>query len=115
MWSDIFPPSKQDYIKTLFFTKDSSPGPNGLPYAAWRLVPSLSARAMQGFLHDVLNDQLSPPVSVQAWILKAKLGPTADFFRSLGMPNTFERVVDGTIAFHLVKIVASTLHPAQVV
>ena len=115
VWNDINPPTEQDYIKTLFFTKDSSPGPDGLPYAAWRLVPSLSARAMQGFLHDVLDDQLSPPVSVQTWIPKAKLGPTADFFRPLGMPSTFERVVDGTIASHLVKIVASTLRPAQVV
>ena len=114
-WNEMCPPSEQDYIKTLFFTKDSSPGPDGIPYAAWRLVPSLSARAMRDFLQDVLDDQLSPPVSVQAWIPKAKLGPTADFFRPLGMPSTFERVVDGTIASYLVKFVASTLHPAQVV
>ena len=114
-WNTIGLPSEQDYIKTLFFTKDSSAGPDGLPYAAWRLVPSLSAKAMQSFLYDVFDDQLPPPVSVQAWIPKAKLGPTADFFRPLGMPSTFERVVDGTIASYLVKFVASTLHPAQVV
>ena len=114
-WSDLCFPAEQDYIKTLFFTKDSSPGPDGIPYAAWRLVPSLSAKAMQAFLYDVLDDQLPPPVSIQAWIPKAKLGPTADFFRPLGMPSTFERVVDGTIASYLVKFVASTLHPAQVV
>ena len=115
LWNDIHPPLEQAYVKTLFFTKDSSPGPDGLPYAAWRLVPSLSARAMNAFLHDVFDDQLSPPVSVQAWIPKAKLGPTADFFRPLGMPSTFERVVDGTIASHLAKLVAPALHPAQVV
>ena len=73
-------------------------------------MPSLSAKAMHAFLYDVLDNQLPPPVSVQAWIPKAKLGPTADFFRPLGMPSTFERVVDGTIASYLVKFVASTLH-----
>ena len=115
VWPAIPPPVQSDYVKTLFLTKDSSPGPDGLPYSARRLIPSVSASAMCGFLTDVLNDVHSPPVSVQAWIPKAKLGPTADFFRPLGMPSTFERVVDGTIASVLAKIVSSLLHPSQVV
>ena len=115
VWPAISPPVQSDYVKTLFVTKDSSPGPDGLPYSAWRIIPSVSASVMCGFLTDVLNDVLSPPVSVQAWIPKAKLGPTADFFRPLGMPSTFERVVDGTIASVLARIVSSLLHPSQVV
>ena len=114
-WPFVDCPDETDYIKTLFFTKDSAPGPDGIPYSAWRLLPTCSAKAMSNFLLDVLQDKLSPPVSVQAWIPKAKLGPTADYFRPLGMPSTFERVVDGTIASVMAKIVAPHLHPSQVV
>ena len=114
-WPFIDCPEDTDYIKTLFFTKDSAPGPDGIPYSAWRLLPTSSAKAMSNFLLDVLQDKLSPPVSVQAWIPKAKLGPTADYFRPLGMPSTFERVVDGTIASVMARIVSPHLHPSQVV
>ena len=114
-WPFVECPDETDYIKTLFFTKDSAPGPDGIPYSAWRLLPTCSAKVMSNFLLDVLQDKLSPPVSVQAWIPKAKLGPTADYFRPLGMPSTFERVVDGTIASVMAKIVAPHLHPSQVV
>lgn len=114
-WPHIPVPREEDFVKTLFYTKDSSPGPDGIPYSAWRLLPSISSQAMLAFLHNVVSDNLSPPVSVQTWIPKAKLGPTADYFRPLGMPSTFERVVDGTIASVMVKIVAPFLHPSQVV
>ena len=56
-----------------------------------------------------------PPCSVQAWIPKAKMGPTADNFRLLGMPSTFERVIDGSIATVMTKAIAPLLHPSQTV
>ena len=49
------------------------------------------------------------------WIPKAKLGPTADFFRPLGMPSTFERLVDCTVAAVLDQHIAPYLHRAQTV
>ena len=49
------------------------------------------------------------------WIPKAKMGPKADNFRPLGMPNTLDRLVDGTVAAHLMHHTAHLLHPSQTV
>ena len=35
-------------------------------------------------------------MQVGVWIPKAKAGPMADHFRPLGMPNTIDRLVDGS-------------------
>ena len=43
------------------------------------------------------------------------MGPTADNFRPLGMPSTFERVIDGSIATVMTKAIAPLLHPSQTV
>ena len=45
-----------------------------------------------------MEDTALPPMQVGVWIPKAKMGPEADNFRPLGMPNTLDRLVDGTIA-----------------
>ena len=37
-------------------------------------------------------------MQVGGWIPKAKAVPTADHFRPLGMPNTINRLVDGSTA-----------------
>ena len=55
-----------------------------------------------------------PPLQVGVWIPKAKMGPEADNFRPLGMPNTLDRL-DGSIAAVVMKAVASNLHPSQTV
>jgi len=38
MWPEVPLPSKKDLLHTLLHTKDSAPGPDGLPYSAWRLL-----------------------------------------------------------------------------
>ena len=38
-WPSIDLPQKQDFLHTLLGTKDSAPGPDGIPYSAWRLSP----------------------------------------------------------------------------
>ena len=43
------------------------------------------------------------------------MGPKADNFRPLGMPNTLDRLVDGTVAAHLMHHTAHLLHPSQTV
>lgn len=70
---------------------------------------------MSTHLDDICRAAVPPPCSVQAWIPKAKMGPTADNFRPLGMPSTFERVIDGSIAAVLTKAIAPLLHPSQTV
>ena len=101
-WPDVPLPSTHDYTNAVLSSKDSAPGPDGLPYAAWRIDVSQNATAMFDFMHRIQTGEAVPPVSVGVWIPKAKLGPTANFFRPLGMPSTFERLVDCTAAAVLV-------------
>ena len=114
-WPSFPPPGREVFLHTLLHTKDSSPGPDGIPYAAWRLLPEATVMAMDSYLLDILNGSALPPVQVGVWIPKAKLGPTADFFRPLGMPNTIDRLVDGAIATQAMKHTSHLMHPSQTV
>ena len=112
-WPEIPEPSEQDYIEHLLLTKDSAPGPDGLPYALWRMFPQQTAAILQDDFRHILAGVLAPPTQVGVWIPKAKQGPTADFFRPLGMPDTLDRLQDGTTAAILFRITRHSFHPAQ--
>ena len=114
-WPDVPLPTPSDYTAAVLSSKDSAPGPDGLPYAAWRMDVSQSSEAMVDFMSRIQSLRAVPPVSVGVWIPKAKLGPTANFFRPLGMPSTFERLVDCTAAAVLARHIAPHLHPSQTV
>ena len=114
-WPVIELPDKQMLLATLLHTKDSAPGPDGLPYAAWRLLPEVTVDAMMSYFYDILDEQALPPLQVGVWIPKAKMGPEADNFRPLGMPNTLDRLVDGTVAAQVMRVTAPTMHPSQTV
>ena len=112
-WPPIPEPTEQDYIEHLLLTKDSAPGPDGLPYALWRCFPQQTAAILQNDFHHILAGTLAPPTQVGVWIPKAKQGPTADFFRPLGMPDTLDRLQDGTAAAILFRVTRDSFHPAQ--
>ena len=115
MWPEVPLPCKKDLLHTLLHTKDSAPGPDGLPYSAWRLLPEVTVDAMTSYFMDIMEDTALPPMQVGVWIPKAKMGPEADNFRPLGMPNTLDRLVDGTIASVVMRAVAPNMHPSQTV
>ena len=112
-WPAIPEPTEQDYIEHLLLTKDSAPGPDGLPYALWRIFPQQTAAILKDDFHHILAGVLAPPTQVGVWIPKAKQGPTADFFRPLGMPDTLDRLQDGAAAAILFRITRRSFHPAQ--
>ena len=114
-WPDVPLPTDGDYTAAVLSSKDSAPGPDGLPYAAWRLDVTQSSEAMVHFMDRIQSQNAIPPVSVGVWIPKAKLGSTANYFRPLGMPSTFERLVDCTAAAVLARHIAPYLHPSQTV
>ena len=114
-WPSIELPQKQDFLHTLLGTKDSAPGPDGIPYSAWRLSPEDSYPVLDQLMMKMLAGLRAAPVQVGVWIPKAKVGPTADYFRPLGMPNTCDRLVDGTIAAVVMKATCAYMHPSQVV
>jgi hypothetical protein len=83
--------------------------------SAWRLSPEDSYPFLEHLMEKMIAGTRAAPVQVGVWIPKAKLGPTADFFRPLGMPNTCDRLVDGTIAAVIMKATSAYMHPSQVV
>lgn len=106
-------PEVEDFKKHLLHTKDSAPGPDGLPYAAWRAFPSLSAVTLLEDLQLIASDLNDRPCQVGVWIPKAQLGNTADFFRPLGMADTFDRLQDGTVAAQSFHYTRDWFHPSQ--
>ena len=75
--------------------KISAPGLDGIPYSAWRLSPE-DSYCITGRGLDTQGKR------------------TADYFRPLGMPNTCDRLVDGTIAAVVMKATCAYMHPSQV-
>ena len=115
-WFESLPvPPSSAFYSTLLHTKDSAPGPDGIPYSAWRLLPDVTVDALLSYFYDIVNGTALPPLQVGVWIPKAKSGPTADHFRPLGMPNTIDRLIDGAIASHVMSYTAHLLHPSQAV
>ena len=114
-WRAFQPPSDDVFFDTLLHTKDSAPGPDGLPYSAWRLLPKITVDTVKGYFYDIVHGTALPPHQVVVWIPKAKMGPEADCFRPLGMPNTLDRLVDGSVAAHAMRQTAHMMHPSQAV
>ena len=68
-------------LDTLLHTKESAPGPDGISYSAWRLLPEVSVDAMMGYFFDIMAGTALPAMQVGVWIPKAQMGPEADTFR----------------------------------
>ena len=81
MWPEVPLPNKKDLPHTSLHTKDSAPGPDGLPYSAWHLLPEVTVDAMTSYFMDIMENTALPPMQVGVWIPKAKMGPEADNFR----------------------------------
>ena len=79
-WPHIPEPTEQDYIEHLLLTKDSAPGPDGLPYALWRLFPQQRAMILSDDFHHILSGTLVPPTQVGVWIQKQNRRPLQTSF-----------------------------------
>ena len=112
-WPSFDTPSSNCIMKHLVHTKDSSPGPDGIPYAAWRISPQFSTAIITNEFKRLKSGLLPTPTQVGVWIPKASPGPTADHFRPLGMPDTLDRLMDGAAAAALFQHTAKLFHPAQ--
>ena len=75
----------------------------------------MTVEAMASFFFDIMEGTALPPLQVGVWIPKAKMGPEADCFRPLGMPDTLARLVDGTVAAKVMHATAPNMHPSQTV
>ena len=57
------------------------------------MIPYHTATILQDDFDRMISCTLPAPTQVGVWIPKAKQGPTADFFRPLGMPDTLDRLI----------------------
>ena len=71
-WPEIEMPNKQDFLHTLLGTKDSAPGPDGIPYSAWRLSPEDSYPVLDQLMMRMVAGLRAAPVQVGVWIPKAQ-------------------------------------------
>ena len=112
-WPTLPTPQFTDYYTQILHTKDSAPGPDGIPYAAWRVSPTVTSHLLTKEFTSLVRGISPPPQQVGVWIPKAKMGPTADYFRPLGMPDTLDRLMDGTTAGILFTHTRHCFHPSQ--
>ena len=57
-WPPIAPPGRDVCLSKLLYTKGSAPGPDGIPYSAWRVLPEMTLQAMSSYFYDILRTQL---------------------------------------------------------
>ena len=63
---------------------------------------ALTVDALMSYFYDIIGGTALPSMQVGVWIPKAQAGPMADHFRPVGMPNTIDRLVDGSIAAYVI-------------
>ena len=63
-WPAIPPPSREVCLSTLLHTKDSAPGPDGIPYSAWRVLPETTLQAMSSYFYDIQEETALPPTQI---------------------------------------------------
>ena len=93
--------------------RQTAPGLDGLPYAAYRAAPIAASRVLAQRLHDYINLQAPAPVQALVFIPKADAGPYADNFRPLGLPNTADRIIDQAVYVRMYTALRRSLHPSQ--
>ena len=113
-WPTIQFPQKQGFLHTLLGTKRFSPWSWRNPYSAWRLSPEDSYPVLDNLIIKILAGMRAAPVQVGVWIPKAKKGPTADYFRPLGISNKCDRLVGATIAAVVMKATCAYMYPSQI-
>jgi hypothetical protein len=108
-------PDRTTFEAVIHNSGDGAPGIDGIPYAVYRLAPAATAQLLLDFLFDFCNcaSATDLPEAMLAWIPKADVGPSADNWRPLGLPNTFLRLLAAGIYYHMANGVPGLLQPAQ--
>ena len=94
------PPDLEAVLSSIRSSNNSTPGPDGIPFAAWRAAPDLSAPVL-GFNHGFLF-----------LIPKKETGLVADT-RPISVTNTDNRLLASTVARAIMHAVSAFLDPAQ--
>ena len=108
-------PSLADVRGALSRTNDSACGPDGVPFAAWRAVTTLSAPLLLSALQALHRGQLPPPgfnLGILFLIPKKLTGLISDT-RPISVTNTDNRILAAVMASAIMPAINELVHPSQ--
>jgi len=97
-------------------TNDSAPGPDGIPFAAYRVLGPLVAPIIADFVNALGDGTAMPPPGFNNCLLfclpKKGTGAVADT-RPISVPDALNRIISSFAAQQLTHGFAGRLHPSQ--
>ena len=108
-------PTVVDVERAINKSNDSAPGPDGVPFAAWRAVAPLAAPLLYSALQAMLRGQLPPPgfnLGTLFLIPKKLTGVISDT-RPISVTNTDNRILASVMASAIMPAVSAFVCPAQ--
>jgi ribonuclease HI/exonuclease III len=107
-------PTLDSVRSAILRTRNTSPGPDGVPFAAWRSVPDLAAPVLFGALSLMKGDL--PPKGFNfglLFLIPKKNTHLVSDTRPLSVTNTDNRILARVMAGSIMKSVKNLINPAQ--
>jgi len=104
-----------DIIYSINHTNNSTPGPDGIPFAAWKAAPELAAPILLAVFHSICAGQPPPPNFNKGLLFlmpKKNTGLISDT-RPLSVTNCDNRILSATVARAIMPAVLELVDPAQ--
>ena len=104
-----------DIKKAILISNNSTPGPDGIPFAAWRAAPELAAPVLFNVYRAMSNGQPPPPgfnKGVLFLLPKKPSGLIADT-RPLSVTNADNRIIAAAAAHKIMPAVLSFIEQSQ--
>jgi hypothetical protein len=111
----ISAPDLDAVLDSILFSNNSTPGPDGIPFAAWRAAPALSAVVLFGVLEALLKGTTPPSGFNHGFLFllpKKESGLVSDT-RPISVTNTDNRLLASAVARAIMPAVSTLLDPAQ--
>ena len=111
----ISSPSLDDVKFALSHSKDSTPGPDGIPFSAWRATVDLAAPILLGTLLDI-QAGITPPTGFNfglLFLLPKKFTGLVSDTRPLSVTNTDNRLLAAVVAKSIMPAVLALVDPSQ--
>ena len=108
-------PTLADILFAVKSSNNSSPGPDGIPFSAWRAAPDLASPLLLSVLNKICQGQ-SPPPGFNfglLFLLPKKASGLVSDTRPISVTNTDNRLLASTIAHLIMPAVSALVDPAQ--
>ena len=107
--------SEDDILDAIKHSSDSSPGPDGISFAAWRAAPDLAAPVLYNVFRALSSGQPPPPGFNQGLLFllpKKSTGLISDT-RPISVTNTDNRILAAAVAKQIMPAVLDIVEPSQ--